>query len=147
MHGHSLAKSKDNTHSLDNLDHHPFDKLMGGRGGRRHTFPAIHRMDTIWDCSPNHDKLRSISVLGCSHKIPRTNCPILPIHISYHKLSRLHYVRATAEDAKNTAEANHSDKRGWNYGRGTRSGWSSKHTPGGYANYEQFRNGNFFGTL
>ena len=27
------------------------------------------------------------------------------------------------------------------------SGWYSKHTPGGYANYEQFRNGNFFGTL
>jgi hypothetical protein len=64
-----------------------------------------------------------------------------------HKLSRLHYVRATAEDAKNTAEANHSDNRGWNYGSGTRSGWYSKHTPGGYANYEQFRNGNFFGTL
>ena len=63
-----------------------------------------------------------------------------------HKLSRLHYVRATAEDAKYTAEANHSDKRGWNYGSG-RSGWYSKHTPGGYANFEQFRNGNFFGTL
>ena len=64
-----------------------------------------------------------------------------------HKLSRLHYVRATAEDAKYTAEANHSDKRGWNYGNGGRSGWYSKHTPGGYANFEQFRNGNFFGTL
>ena len=72
-----------------------------------------------------------------------------------HKLSRLHYVRATAEDAKNTAEANHSDNRGWNYNSGARSGWYSKHTPGGYANYEQFRypnyeqfrNGNFFGTL
>ena len=24
---------------------------------------------------------------------------------------------------------------------------NSKHTPGGYANFEQFRNGNFFGTL
>lgn len=57
-----------------------------------------------------------------------------------HKLSRLHYVRATAEDAKYTAEANHSDNRGWNYGRG-RSGWYSKRTPGGYANFEQFRNG------
>ena len=64
-----------------------------------------------------------------------------------HKLSRLHYVRATAEDAKNTAEVNHSDNRGWNYNSGARSGWYSKHTPGGYANYEQFRNGNFFGTL
>ena len=59
-----------------------------------------------------------------------------------HKLSRLHYVRATAEDAKNTAEANHSDNRGWNYGygrsvgSGRRSGWYSKHTPGGYADYE-----------
>ena len=63
-----------------------------------------------------------------------------------HKLSRLHYVRATAEDAKYTAEANHSDKKGWSCGSG-RSGWYSKHTPGGYANFEQFRNGNFFGTL
>ena len=64
-----------------------------------------------------------------------------------HKLSRLHYVRATEADAKNTAEANHSDNRGWNRGQQGRSGWYSQHTPGGYANYEQFRNGNYFGTL
>ena len=64
-----------------------------------------------------------------------------------HKLSRLHYVRATAADAKNTAEANHSDNRGWNRGQQGRSRWYSQHTPGGYANYEQFRNGNYFGTL
>ena len=42
-----------------------------------------------------------------------------------------------------TAEANHSDNRGRNYGGGRISGWYSKHTPLGYANYEQFRNGNF----
>ena len=42
-------------------------------------------------------------------------------------------IEATAEDAKYTAEANHSDKKGWSYGSG-RSGWYSKHTPGGYAN-------------
>ena len=69
------------------------------------------------------------------------------IDMANHKLSRLHYVRATAEDASNTTEANHSDNRGWNHGSGGRSGWYSKHTPGGYANYEQFRNGNFSGTL
>jgi len=40
-----------------------------------------------------------------------------------------------------------SDNRGWNRGQQGRSGWYSKHTPGGYANYEQFRNGNYFGTL
>jgi len=67
-------------------------------------------------------------------------------YMANHKLSRLHYVRATAEDAKYTAEANHSDKKEWTYGSG-RSGWYSKHTPGGYANFEQFHNGNFFGTL
>ena len=68
-------------------------------------------------------------------------------NMANHKLSRLHYVRATEADAKNTAEANHSDNRGWNRGQQGRSGWYSKHTPGGYANYEQFRNGNYFGTL
>ena len=67
--------------------------------------------------------------------------------MAYHKLSCLHYIQVTAEDVRNTAEANHSDNRGWNYGSARRSGRYSKHTPGGYANYEQFRNGNFFGTL
>ena len=62
-----------------------------------------------------------------------------------HKLSRLHYVRGTVEEAKYTAEANHSNNR-WKAGqRG--SSWYSSHTPPGYATYEQFRNGNYFGTL
>jgi len=62
-----------------------------------------------------------------------------------HKLSRLHYVRGTAEEAKYTAEANHNNNR-WKAGqRG--SSWYSSHTPPGYATYEQFRNGNHFGTL
>ena len=37
-------------------------------------------------------------------------------YMANHKLSRLHYVRATVEDAKYTAEANHSDKKEWTYG-------------------------------
>ena len=54
-----------------------------------------------------------------------------------HKLSRLHYVRGTAEEAKYTAEANHNNNR-WKAGqRG--SSWYSSHTPPGYATYEQFR--------
>ena len=63
-----------------------------------------------------------------------------------HKLSRLHYVRATAEEAKFTAEANHSNNR-WKAGQQRSSSWYSSHTPEGYATYEQFRNGNNFGTL
>ena len=55
------------------------------------------------------------------------------------------YVRGTAEEAKYTAEANHSNNR-WRAGqRG--SSWYSSHTPAGYATYEQFRHGNYFGTL
>jgi len=69
----------------------------------------------------------------------------LKVGMAKHKISRLHYVRGTAEEAKYTAEANHSNKR-WKAGqRG--SSWYSSHTPPGYATYEQFRNGNYFGTL
>eukprot|EP00956_Cyclotella_meneghiniana_P005337 scaffold6732_cov68-Cyclotella_meneghiniana.AAC.2 len=63
-----------------------------------------------------------------------------------HKLSRFHHVRATAEEAKFTAEANHSNNR-WKAGQQRSSSWYSSHTPEGYATYEQFRNGNNFGTL
>ena len=55
-------------------------------------------------------------------------------------------VLLTKHNTLDTQQDNHSDKKGWTYGSG-RSGWYSKHTPGGYANFEQFRNGNFFGTL
>eukprot|EP00956_Cyclotella_meneghiniana_P019129 scaffold32530_cov44-Cyclotella_meneghiniana.AAC.2 len=56
-----------------------------------------------------------------------------------HKLSRLHYVRATAEEAKFTAEANHSNNR-WKAGQQRSYSWYSSHTPERYATYEQFRN-------
>eukprot|EP00956_Cyclotella_meneghiniana_P037388 scaffold137899_cov65-Cyclotella_meneghiniana.AAC.1 len=63
-----------------------------------------------------------------------------------HKLSRLHYVRATAEEAKFTAEANHSHNR-WKAGHQRSSSWYSSHTPEGHTTYEQFCNRNNFGTL
>eukprot|EP00956_Cyclotella_meneghiniana_P024979 scaffold51146_cov71-Cyclotella_meneghiniana.AAC.1 len=56
-----------------------------------------------------------------------------------HKLSRLHYVRATAEEAKFTAEANYSNNR-WKARQQRSSSWYSSHTPEGYATYEQVRN-------
>eukprot|EP00956_Cyclotella_meneghiniana_P007232 scaffold9876_cov77-Cyclotella_meneghiniana.AAC.4 len=49
-----------------------------------------------------------------------------------HKLSRLHYVQATA---------NHSNNR-WKAGNQRSSSWYSSHKPEGYATYEQFCNGN-----
>ena len=55
-----------------------------------------------------------------------------------HPISRLHYVRGTAEEAKYTAEANHSNNR-WKAGQ--------REVVGILATYEQFRNGNYFGTL
>ena len=43
-----------------------------------------------------------------------------------------HYVRATAEEAKFTAEANHGNNR-WKAGQQRSSSWYSSHTPEGYA--------------
>eukprot|EP00956_Cyclotella_meneghiniana_P013537 scaffold19621_cov63-Cyclotella_meneghiniana.AAC.1 len=65
-----------------------------------------------------------------------------------HKLSRLHYVRATAEKEATftAAEANHSNNR-WKAGQQRSSSWYSSHTPEGYATYGQFHNGNNFSTL
>ena len=57
-----------------------------------------------------------------------------------HKLSRLHYVRATPEEAADACSANHSSNR-WESHRHGRSNWFSQHTPDGYGTYEQFRNG------
>ena len=48
-----------------------------------------------------------------------------------HKLSRLHYVRATPEEAAATCRANHSDNR-WHPQQHGRSSWFSQHTPEGY---------------
>ncbi|EJK52310.1 hypothetical protein THAOC_28430, partial [Thalassiosira oceanica] len=57
-----------------------------------------------------------------------------------HKLGRLHYVRATPEEAADACRANHSSNR-WNSQRHGQSNWFSQHTPDGYDTYEQFRNG------
>ena len=69
-----------------------------------------------------------------NHQFRRASGVTIVRDMANHKLSRLHYVRATAEDGlllRNTAEANHSDNRRWNYGNGRRSGWYSKHTLAG----------------
>ncbi|EJK75409.1 hypothetical protein THAOC_02867, partial [Thalassiosira oceanica] len=47
-----------------------------------------------------------------------------------HKLSRLHYVRATPEEAADACSANHSSNR-WNSQRHGQSNWFSQHTPDG----------------
>jgi len=57
-----------------------------------------------------------------------------------HKISRLHYVRATPGEAEATCRAHHSDNR-WNPHRNGGPSWFSQHTPDGYGTYEQFRNG------
>ncbi|EJK65266.1 hypothetical protein THAOC_13894, partial [Thalassiosira oceanica] len=55
-----------------------------------------------------------------------------------HKLSRLHYVRATPEEAADACSANHSSNR-WESHRHGQSNWFSQHKPDGYGTYEQFR--------
>ncbi len=57
-----------------------------------------------------------------------------------HKLTRLHYVRATAEEAANVCRVNHSDYR-WKPSQSGRASWFSGHVPEGYGTFEQFRNG------
>ena len=57
-----------------------------------------------------------------------------------HRLGRLHYVRATAEEARDVCRANHSDNR-WNPNKTGYSGWYSQHAPEGYGCFEQFRRG------
>ena len=56
------------------------------------------------------------------------------------KLSRLHYVRATATEAADACKAHHSDNR-WRPSQNGRASWFSEHVPEGYGTYEQFRNG------
>ena len=55
-----------------------------------------------------------------------------------HKMTRLHYVQATAEEAKATSNGHHSNNR-WRPGGS--SNWHSQYTPAGYSTFEQFRNG------
>ena len=57
-----------------------------------------------------------------------------------HKLARLHYVRATREEAAATCRANHSNNK-WRPGQSSRASWFSEHIPEGYDTFEQFRNG------
>ena len=55
-------------------------------------------------------------------------------------LGRLHYVRATAEEAeteKKVCRSNHSDNR-WTPSQQGRLAWFNDHTAGGYSAYEQF---------
>ena len=54
-----------------------------------------------------------------------------------HKMARLHYVRATAKEAKATCRSHHSDNK-WKPGES--SNWYASHTPAGYSMFEQFRN-------
>ena len=56
------------------------------------------------------------------------------------KLSRLHYVRATAAEAAATCNAHHSNNR-WNPRQKSRASWFAEHVPEGYGTFEQFRNG------
>ncbi|EJK47138.1 hypothetical protein THAOC_34161, partial [Thalassiosira oceanica] len=62
-----------------------------------------------------------------------------------HKLGRLHYVRATPEEAaepRTPAGPITAAIDGiWNSQRHGQSNWFSQHTPDGYDTYEQFRNG------
>ena len=58
-----------------------------------------------------------------------------------HKMTRLHYVRATSEEAKATYRSHHSDNK-WKPGGG--SNWHANHTPAGYSTFKQFRNGHVF---
>eukprot|EP00956_Cyclotella_meneghiniana_P043295 scaffold262731_cov146-Cyclotella_meneghiniana.AAC.1 len=64
-----------------------------------------------------------------------------------HKLSRLHYVRATADQRKQSLQQRPTSNNRWKAGQQRSSSRYSSHTPEGYATYEQFRNGNNFGTL
>jgi hypothetical protein len=57
-----------------------------------------------------------------------------------HKLARLHYVRATAEEAAAACCAHHSDNR-WKPSQNGRASWYSEHMPEGYGTFKQFRNG------
>ena len=58
-----------------------------------------------------------------------------------HKMTRLHYVRATSEEAKATYRSHHSDNK-WKPGGS--SSWYASHTPAIYNTFEQFINGRDF---
>ena len=57
------------------------------------------------------------------------------------KLSRMHYVRETAQEAAAVYNAHHSKNGRWRPGRNGSGSWFSSHIPEGYGAFEQFRNG------
>ena len=58
-------------------------------------------------------------------------------------LGRLHYVRATREEAASVSKSHHSDNR-WTPSQRGRSSWFNDHTAEGYTTFEQFRNGQYY---
>ena len=56
-------------------------------------------------------------------------------------MARLHYGRATAEEAKAACRSHHSDNK-WKPGGSIN--WYASHTPAGYSTFKQFRNGHDF---
>ena len=63
-----------------------------------------------------------------------------------HKISRLHYVRATRREAMDTCRSNHGNNR-WNAAQGGGGTWYAQFTPEGYGTFEQFRNGFGYGVF
>ena len=63
-----------------------------------------------------------------------------------HKLGWVHYVRRTASEAWNAANANHAKGR-WHPGERSYGGWFSEHVPEGYQAWDQFRNGHNYNVL
>ena len=66
--------------------------------------------------------------------------------VSLHKLEWVHYVRWTAGEAWNAANANHAKGR-WHPGERSYGGWFSEHVPEGYQAWDQFRNGRNYNVL
>ena len=134
-------------HLLPNQPPRSLQLKVPQRGHQRRVENVLVMRYVTWPSAPH--TMDAQGHWGKRISLPLSNMRALGVtfvrDMANHKLSRLHYVLATAGDARNTAEANHSDNRGWNCSSRRRSGWYSKHTPGGYANYEHGRN--FFGTL
>ena len=61
-----------------------------------------------------------------------------------HKLARLHFVRATKEEAKAVHQANLRENNWRADGQGP-SSWYARHTADGYGAYQQFQNSYGFG--
>ena len=58
-------------------------------------------------------------------------------------LGRLHYVRATREEAASVSKSHHSNNR-WAPSQRGRSSWFNNHTAEGYTTFEQFWNGHYY---